>query len=229
MMWRKAVVLFDWDGTLLDTRDLVRESTRHALALVLGRSVDDETLRPYFGETLERQFRGLVPEADEAVIARLVDAYRAHNQAVHDQWAVPRPGAVAVVRTLHRAGLGLGVVSSKRRGMLDQGLRLMGLGEEFTVIVGLERTRRHKPHPDPIFAALEAWPGLTPRQAVMVGDSPYDMEAAVRAGVDAVAVVSNTFTRDELIRAGAEQVLDDLRDLVPWLRGEARRDTGGVS
>ena len=228
-MWTKAVVLFDWDGTLLDTRDLVRESTRHALREVLGRSVDDEALRPYYGETLERQFRGLVPEADDMLVARLVAAYRAHNQAVHDEWAVPRPGAVEVVRTLYGAGIGLGVVSSKRQDMLERGLRLMGLGEEFAVIVGLERTTRHKPHPDPIFAALAVWPGLTPRQAAMVGDSPYDMEAAVRAGVDAVAVVSNTFTRDELIRAGAAQVLDDLRDLIPWLRGENRRDTGGAS
>ncbi|MGC8486978.1 MAG: HAD family hydrolase [Clostridia bacterium] len=212
------VVLFDLDGTLLDTTPLVRASTHYALRSVAGTDVADEVLTPYLGRTLETQFRGLFPDADDALVDRLVRAYRTHNDEVHDRSVAPMPGAREAVGWLRGQGIALGVVSSKRRLMVERGLRWLGLEDAFTVVVGVESTTRHKPDPDPLELALGHFPGVSPAEAVMVGDSPYDMAAARAARIDGVAVLGNTFTHQDLVRAGAVAVLATLFELPAWIR-----------
>jgi pyrophosphatase PpaX len=205
--WRKDVVLFDFDGTLMDSAALVRESTHYALRVVLGRDVEDAHLRPYFGRLLEDQFRELVPDADAATLERLLMTYRAHQAARHDQVVRPCPGAVETVRRLAAAGLRLAVVSSKRRGLLRRGLEVLGLEGAFHAVVDADSTTRHKPDPEPVRLALS-----------LLGDSPYDRASATAAGVTAVAVRTPGFTAAELRAAGAAAILADLRDFVHWLQ-----------
>ncbi|MCL8206628.1 MAG: HAD-IA family hydrolase [Actinomycetia bacterium] len=216
--WRKDVVLFDFDGTLMDSAALVRESTHYALRAVLGLDVEDARLRPYFGRLLEDQFRELVPDADAATLERLLMTYRAHQAARHDQAVRPCPGAVETVRRLAAAGLRLAVVSSKRRALLRRGLAALGLEGAFHAVVDADSTTRHKPDPEPVRLALSLLGDPPPARAVMVGDSPYDMAAATAAGVTAVAVRTPGFTAAELRAAGAAAVLADLRDFVHWLQ-----------
>lgn len=211
------LVLFDFDGTLLDTTPLVRASTHHALQKVAGLDVPDEMLTPYLGRTLEDQFRGLLPDASNALVEELIRAYRGHNEEAHDRTVAPTPGALETVGWLRERGIALGVVSSKRRLMVDRGIRWLGLEEAFEVVVGLEATARHKPEPDPILAALSHFPGVSLEEAVMVGDSPYDVRAARAARIDGVGVLGNTFSHQDLVRAGAVIVLDTLFELPAWI------------
>jgi pyrophosphatase PpaX len=224
--WRKDAVLFDFDGTILDSGALVRESTHYALKAVLGRDVDDRKLYPYFGRLLEDQFRELFPELEAETLERLLSTYRAHQATHHDTAVRPCPGAVETVEQLRAAGLRLAVVSSKRRPLLWRGLRVLGLQGAFDAVVDADSTTRHKPDPEPVRLALAllGWPPL--ERVVMVGDSPYDMAAARAAGIEAVAVRGPSFTEAELRRAGAAAVLQDLADFVHWLQD--REEAGAV-
>jgi pyrophosphatase PpaX len=217
IMRPKQAILFDWDGTLFDSGEMVRQSTYHAIREVLGLEIDADTVNPWFGRTLEVQFQGLVPHADGPLVERLVAAYRHHNVTIHDALARPVPGAVELVQELHGAGYRLAIVSSKRVRMVERGLQVLGLTAYFPVVVGMESAPRHKPDPAPVEAALEAWPDLPRSRVVMVGDSPYDMASATAAGVDAVGLLSNTFSREALFQAGASAVLDRLQELRTWL------------
>lgn len=220
------VVLFDFDGTLLDTTPLVRASTHHALRSVTGFDVPDALLTPYLGRTLEAQFRGLLPGASDALVDRLIRAYRAHNEEAHDRMVAPAPGAREVVEALRARGLALAVVSSKRRVMVDRGLCWLGLRDAFRVVVGFEATARHKPDPDPLLYALRHFPGVSAGEAVMVGDSPADVAAARAAHIDGVGVLGNTFTHQDLVRAGAVAVLNTLLELPAWI-GPGPQSRGG--
>lgn len=212
----KRVVLFDLDGTLLDSAALVRASTRHALREVLDRTATDEEIAPYFGQLLEDQFRGLAPDVGEATIAELVRSYRAHNEIYHDQLVTPCPGAVDAVQALARHGLGLAVVTSKRASMATRGLVVLGLHAYFKTVVSLESTLRHKPFPDPLWEAMKAFPNVSREESMMVGDSPYDMGAAKAAGVTGVGIAGEGFSQDVLREAGAFAVLPSLEGLWDW-------------
>lgn len=220
------MVLFDFDGTLLDTTPLVLASTHHALQSVAGFDVPDDALTPYIGQTLDRQFRGLVPGVDAGMLDHLIRAYRAHNEAAHDRMVTACPGAREVVSWLTSRGVALGVVSSKRRLMVDRGLTWLGLDEAFSVVVALEATARHKPDPAPLLFALAQFRGVHPTEAVMVGDSPYDVMAAGAAHIDGVGVLGNTFTHQDLVRAGAVAVIPSLFEL-PAFIDPGMRSAGG--
>jgi pyrophosphatase PpaX len=224
----KTVLLFDLDGTLLDSTPLVLASSHYALRTVLGRDVTDDELRPYFGQILEDQFRQLTGRDDPQLIERLILAYRAFNEAAHDEAVDACAGARETVRALASSGVGLGIVSSKRLSMVNRGLDWLGLRSLFRVVVGSESTVRHKPDPAPIERALQAWPAVCRGQVAMVGDSPYDIEAAVRAGIDGIGVLGNTFSRRDLEAAGAVRVLDRLPELLTWMGWEldSRRGLG---
>lgn len=223
----KRVVLFDLDGTLLDSAELVRASTRQALQEVLGRTATDRDITPYFGQLLDVQFRGLAPDVGERTIQDLVRAYRVHNEAFHDQLVAPCPGAVEAVQAFARHGMGLAIVTSKRASMATRGLAVLGIHGYFKTMVSLESTLRHKPFPDPLFEALKAFPGVSVAEAMMVGDSPYDMGAARAASMTGVGIAGESFTREVLLAAGAQVVLPSLEGLWDWyaqgvcLKGEA--------
>jgi pyrophosphatase PpaX len=181
---RNPVVLFDLDGTLIDSGPMIVASMRHAAATVLGRDVpEDVLLAAVGGPGLLAQMHALDPErADE-----LVDAYRAHNEPLHDElkafWEVAE-----VLPRLRAEGRRLGIVTAKRRSTVQLAFdHLPGLEDNFDLVVASEDTERHKPDPAPLLLALEGLQAR-PDQAAYVGDSPFDVRAAKAAGIFAVAV-----------------------------------------
>jgi len=200
-----VVLLFDLDGTILDTTRLILESFKYSFLQGLQEVVTDEELLPHFGRPLEEQFRLMRPDASEATIKNLLKIYREHNHREHDRLTRVVPGAPEALRELARQGFILGVVTSKRLPLTERGLVQFGLRELFQVVVHADSTTRHKPHPEPIEHAL-ALLGAEAGAAAYTGDSPYDMMAAKAAGVEAIGLVYNTFTDDELWRAGADAV-----------------------
>jgi pyrophosphatase PpaX len=181
---RRSVVLFDLDGTLIDSGPIILASMKHASLTVLGREPDEELVRAAIGGPgLIAQMRDLDPDR----VDELVDAYRAHNEPLHAGLEA-FDGVLDLLPVLRAEGRRLGVVTAKRLRTVALAVdRFPQLGEAMDVIVGAEDTERHKPDPDPLLEALRRL-AAEPRDAAYVGDSPFDVRAAKAAGVLAVAV-----------------------------------------
>jgi len=194
---RFPVVLFDLDGTLIDSGPIILASMQHSVRTVLGREVAYEELAATVGgQGLVAQMRELDPERVE----ELVEAYREHNDPLHDTLEAFAE-MVEVLPLLRSNGRRLGIVTAKRHRTVALALdRFPELAAQFDVIVGYEDTERHKPDPEPILAAL-ARLGTEPAEAAYVGDSPFDIAAAKGAGVFAVAVAWGGIHADERLLA----------------------------
>jgi len=180
---RFETVLFDLDGTLVDSGDLILASFRYATQTVLGRVIPDDVLMANVGgHGIHAQMREFDPDRAE----ELVDVYRDHNAAIYRQVRA-FPGIVRELERLHDEGRQLGVVTVKGRLTVDVTFEVVPIRPLFETIVTGDDTERHKPEPDPLLLALDRL-GATADSAVYVGDSPFDIRAAKAAGVVAVAV-----------------------------------------
>ncbi len=181
---RRTVVLFDLDGTLIDSGPMILASMRHACQTVLGYEPDEERIRASVGGPgLVAQMRDLDPSR----VDELVAAYRAHNAPLHEALEM-FPGMAEVLQRLRDRGHLLAIVTAKRRATVELAFARFPLLAELTeTLVADEDTERHKPDPDPLLEAL-ARLGAAPHEAAYVGDSPFDIRAARAAEVLAVAV-----------------------------------------
>jgi pyrophosphatase PpaX len=189
-----ATYLFDLDGTLLDSVDLILASYRHTAMVHRGAAPDDGVWLAGLGTPLRTQLRIL--SEDPAEIATMVETYRQHNLAHHDALVRPYDGVVEAVRAL-AARAELGLVTSKLRHGALRGLRTAGLEDAFDVVVGADDTERHKPDPAPVLAALAAL-DADPAATVFIGDSPHDLAAGRAAGVRTAAALWGPFARAAL-------------------------------
>ena len=148
---RRSVVLFDLDGTLIDSGPIILASMRHASVTVLGREPDEELVRAAIGGPgLVAQMRDLDPDR----VDELVEVYRAHNEPLHAQLEA-FPDVLALLPVLRSEGRRLGIVTAKRLRTVDLALdRFPVLRELMDVVIGAEDTERHKPEPDPVLEAL---------------------------------------------------------------------------
>jgi len=178
------VVLFDLDGTLIDSGPIILASMQHATRTVLGREIAYEELAATVGgQGLVSQMRALDPDR----VDELVEVYKEHNDPLHETLEA-FDDFLDVLPRLRADGRRLGIVTAKRHRTVQLALdRFPELAEQFEVVVGYEDTERHKPAPEPVLFALERL-AATPAEAAYVGDSPFDIEAAKAAGVFAVAV-----------------------------------------
>jgi pyrophosphatase PpaX len=202
-----GAALFDFDGTLVDTTDLIYQSMRHATGEVLGREISRDVLMANVGQPLPRQMELLSAEHAEA----LLDSYRLHNEANHDALIREFPGVEESLARLKAAGVRVGVVTSKRRFSVDMALKnFPGLGDVVDQWVTMEDTTEHKPRPEPLLKGLELLGNVPREQAAYVGDSPFDVTAAKAAGVESVAVSWGAFSEDALRAAEPDQLVPDL-------------------
>ncbi len=178
------VVLFDLDGTLIDSTELIISSFDHTYR-VMGRVMSADQIAADLGlplrDTLQRYFQG-------ADLERAMQVYIAHNLARHDDSVRQMAGVATLVHRLAAGGLRLGVVTSKMRDTAVRGLTLCHLDRPFEVVVAKEDTRRHKPDCEPLLYALAAFQADA-AQCAYVGDTPLDIEAARGAGVRSVGAL----------------------------------------
>ena len=194
---RFPVVLFDLDGTLVDSGPIILASYRHATCSVLGLDVPAAELMALVGGPglLEQMRLFSAERADE-----LVSVYRAHNEPLH-AGLLAFPGIEAALHALKAQGRRLGVVTAKRKPTVELAFAAVGIGDLFDVLVGSEDTERHKPGPEPILRALDLL-GASAGDAAYVGDSPYDISAARAAGVHAIWVSWGGIHDEQRILAG---------------------------
>jgi pyrophosphatase PpaX len=194
---RFRVVLFDLDGTLIDSGPIILASMQHAVKTVLDRDIAYEELAATVGgQGLVAQMRQLDPDR----VDELVEVYREHNDPLHEMLEA-FDEMIEVLPRLRAEGRKLGVVTAKRHRTVALAFdRFPWLEEQFDVVIGHEDTDRHKPDPDPVLAAVERL-GATPSEAAYVGDSPFDIQAAKAAGAFAVGVGWGGIHSDERLLA----------------------------
>lgn len=205
------VVLFDLDGTLIDTIELILSSMRHATAEVLGAALPDEVLMHNVGVPLRVQMSEFGPGREDELLA----TYRAHNAIVHDDLVGEFPGTVEALEELKSKGYRLGVVTSKSIPVAMRGLDSFGLAEYFETIVGYEDTQIHKPEPEPLLLAAERL-GVDISRCCYVGDSPHDMAAGIAAGTMTVAALWGPFA-ERVVEPGPDFAIKELTDLAELL------------
>jgi len=219
-------ILFDLDGTLIDSIDLLLESMRHAFADRPGPRPTTAEWVAGIGTPLVTQFRAWA--TDDRDLQALTDRYRRFQRANHDRLTRCYPGVVDVVGRLSTAGYPLAVVTSKANDLAHRSLAYVGLAPFFPVVVGVESTVRHKPDAEPVCFAL-AQLGGDARRAVFIGDSPHDVAAGNAAGVTTIAALWGAFTREALERATPTIVLDridGLEDVLGRLASGERSSAG---
>ena len=206
---RFPVVLFDLDGTVIDSGAIILASMRHATREVLGREyADEELLAAVGGPGLEAQMAALAPDR----VDELVEVYRAHNEPLHDE-LLCCPGMDDVLDRLREEGRRLGIVTAKRRLTVELAFAKVPLGHLFDVVVGGDETERHKPDPQPLQLALERL-GADPDETAYVGDSPFDVRSAKAAGIHAIAVTwGRIHDREKLEAEEPDAVVDSAEEL----------------
>jgi pyrophosphatase PpaX len=213
---RIRAVLYDFDGTLADSTDLIMRSYRHTMRTHLGQAPPDADWLSGFGMTLETQLRRFARDEGEA--QAMLDTYRTFQNTIHDDLLRPFPGAAETVAELERRGYRLAIVTSKHRRSAMRGMELCGIVSHFDVIVTPEDVKEPKPHPEPVLLALQKL-GVAPDEALFVGDSPHDIAAGRAAGTRTAAALWGPFGREALETAGPDAFLGAQEDVLGLLDG----------
>ncbi|MGG2197795.1 pyrophosphatase PpaX [Paenibacillus validus] len=204
-------VLFDLDGTILDTNELIIQSFLHTFDWDTPEPVTRERIIPNMGRPLHEQMADF---SGREQVEDLIMKYRAFNITRHDELVTAFPHVPETLAQLREAGVKLGVVTSKIRKTTEMGLKLTGIIGYFDSIVTVEDVEQPKPHGEGILRALREL-GVDASSALMVGDSHYDIEAARNAGVSSVGVAWSLKGVEYLRRYEPAHVIDDIRELLP--------------
>ncbi|WP_342528474.1 pyrophosphatase PpaX [Chryseomicrobium sp. FSL W7-1435] len=214
-MTQYQTVLFDLDGTLIDTNELIIQSFQTVLDERFPGKYSRETILPFLGPPLYETFQ----QVDSTQVEQLIASYREWNIANHDAMVEAFPGVVETIQQLHQMGIKLAIVSTKRNEMIERALELMNLRQYFSAVIGLDDVQNAKPDPEPVRLALEKL-DATPESALMVGDNFHDIMAARAAGVASVAVAWSLKGLDYLLAFEPMYSIHAIDEIVTIVEGK---------
>jgi pyrophosphatase PpaX len=216
-------LLFDLDGTVIDSIELLLSSARHAFALHPGSGPTDAEWIAGIGTPLLSQLRQWSRTDEE--LQSLLENYRAFQREHHDRLTRCFDDVPETLRALRACGHKTAIVTSKIEELAQRSLEWVGLAHEFDTVIGFDATTRHKPEPEPVLLALERL-GAEANRTVFVGDSPHDIAAGNAAGVISIAALWGPFSRESLEAARPRHLIERMGQLPALLDGLAR---GAVS
>jgi len=208
-------VLFDFDGTLVDTNGLIVDSWRHTVMTMAGRDIGDDEIRTTLGELLIDSMRRILPEADAG---EALEVYRVYQRELFLDRIRLFDGAEETLRALKEAGYKVALVTSRMKGSTEKGLAHFGLDGFFDAILTASDADKAKPDPEPLLMILETI-ASGPEEAIYIGDTVHDIEAGLAAGVFTI-LVDWSFALPPEERAGApepDMVIKGLKDVLTLL------------
>jgi pyrophosphatase PpaX len=206
-----TTVLFDLDGTIVDTNELIVQSFLHCLEGETPEPMTRELIIPHIGSPLVQQ---MITFSGKEEVSDLIAKYRTFNLSKHDELVAEFPHVRSVLAELFAKGIKIGIVTSKIRKTTQMGLKLAGLDTYISSIVTVEDVEKPKPDPEGIFRALKEL-NSSKEEAIMVGDSDFDIKAAKNAGVGSVGVSWSWKGRAFLEQYHPDHIIDDMRELLP--------------
>lgn len=212
MTTKITTLLFDLDGTLIDTNDLIITTFLHTLEKYYPSKYTREDVLPFMGPTLQETFEGIDPDRVEEMILD----YRTYNLANHDLLVKEFVGVLETIQILQEKGFKLAIVSTKVYDTVLKGLKLTKMDAFFDIIVAMEHVSKVKPDPEPIFNALEQL-GSTPEETIMVGDNYHDILAGKNAGTKTAGVAWSAKGREYIAKYEPDYILDNMKDLLTIL------------
>lgn len=213
------LMVFDWDGTLMDSVGAIVGCTRAVIAeLALGEA-DETTIRGTVGLGLRETVDLLLPGCDDAHFEVVRECYRRHWVETFRDRPLLFPGVRDMLGELARSGYLLAVATGKSRRGLEHVLEQTGLRGHFHATRTADEAFS-KPHPQMLLDLLDQL-GVSPREALMVGDSIYDLRMAAQAGAQAVAVLTGAHSPEELAAEAPRVLLDQVAELPAWLASES--------
>lgn len=217
MKSEKPVILWDFDGTLADTRSAIIESFVHVFKTHKPEvELTDELLASFMGPSLEDTFEKHFPDFDQEM---LLSQYREFNLKLHDTHVTAVPNALNVLQTLKDLGYVQAIVSNKNTEVVELGIDTLKMRDYFDVVVGRDQFKESKPAPDGINKALELL-FRDRSQVVMIGDSVADVESGKRAGSFTIGFLFDKIREDELRNSNPNRLITDLNEVLEILKEE---------
>ncbi|WP_347548811.1 pyrophosphatase PpaX [Pseudalkalibacillus hwajinpoensis] len=202
-------ILFDLDGTLINTNDLIMASFKHTFEHYYPGRYSDEELVGFIGEPLYHTFE----KHDENLAEEMVAFYRKHNIENHDKLVTEFDGVFETVKTLSENGYKMAIVTSKMRNTVEMGLKLTQLDQFFPVVITVDEVENPKPHPEQLETAMKKLSAVQ-SETLMVGDSQYDILGGQNAGVATVGVSWTIKGRDFLSSYKPDYMIDHMAELL---------------
>lgn len=187
-------ILFDLDGTLLDTSGLIVDSFKHAFQIHYRKEVDVSKVHEFFGKSLRSAMEYLGPDK----VDELIDIF---------------PNVVTTIEFLHKNNIKLGIVTSKTQKTAIRGLKIFGLDQYFPVVIGIEECMNPKPHPEPVQTAMRLL-SVNSEECLMIGDSTADISSGKSAGVKTAAVKWTHVNWNNILGEKPDYVLENMEDLL---------------
>ncbi|OFI06794.1 pyrophosphatase PpaX [Clostridium acetireducens DSM 10703] len=202
-------VLFDLDGTLINTNSAVIESFKYTFKKHLGIKIPEEEITKTFGEPLY----DVMERYDKENAELMVNIYREYNEKIHDEFAKSFNGVEDALNILKSKGLKLGVVTSKRRDMAERGLNLFNISKYMDIVITPENTKMHKPKGEPALKACELL-NICPEESLMVGDSQNDILCGKNAGCYTCLVKYTAVPLEHVMKYKPDYVIENMLEVV---------------
>ncbi|WP_147804355.1 pyrophosphatase PpaX [Alkalicoccus halolimnae] len=205
-------ILFDLDGTLINTIDLIVASFEHTLDHYFPETYTRKDIAGFIGPPLSETFERMNPD----YASEMIDKYREFNHAKHDELVSEYTGVLETLEQLYDQKYAMAVVTTKRRDTALKGIQLMNMEKYFPVVISLDEITKPKPDPEPLQMALEQL-GKNPHQAIMVGDSEHDILAGKNTGTLSAGVSWSIKGKSHLQTFEPDVMLEEMPDLLRFI------------
>ncbi len=212
-MKKIKTLLFDLDGTLIDSNELIIESFLYTLGKYFPGKYKREDVIPFIGPTLKDTFNTIDIDRSE----EMLHDYREFNFTKHDDMMKEFPGVNEGLAALKNTGVRMGIVTSKIHYSAEKSIKLLGMDQYFDCLIGCDDVVKHKPDPEPLLKALNII-GSKPEEAMMIGDRHHDILAGQNTGTLTVGVGWSLQGKDYLRHYRPDYIIDELTDLVQILK-----------